>query len=133
DVFYIAGYVFFIMFLVLYVRQIKQKITKNLLLFSTIISFVFLLPALYVLGDYYQDEPILSISVALVYPILSSAMLFFVLLGIMFFAKGEHTYFWTLIFVGFLIHTVTDTLFLFTAIDDSYYDGHVSDLLYLIG
>ena len=133
DVFYIAGYVFFIMFLVLYVRQIKQKITKNLLLFSTIISFVFVLPALYVLGDYYQDEPILSISVALVYPILSSAMLFFVLLGIMFFAKGEHTYFWTLIFVGFLIHTVTDTLFLFTAIDDSYYDGHVSDLLYLIG
>lgn len=133
DVFYIAAYVFFIMFLVLYLRQIKQSITKNTLLFSTIISFVFVLPALYVLGDYYQGESALSISVALVYPILSSVMLFFVLLGIMFFVKGEQTYFWTLVFVGFLIHTVTDTLFLFTAIDDSYYDGHVSDLLYLIG
>lgn len=133
DFFYIIAYPFFIAFLLLYVRPFKQHITKNILVFSIIISFAFLLPALHVLMDYYQGEPTLDVSVALIYPILGSVLLFFALLGIVFFIKGTQTYFWIFVFVGFLIDTVSDTLFLFSAIDENYYDGQLTDLLYLIG
>ncbi|HSB83698.1 MAG TPA: ATP-binding protein [Nitrosarchaeum sp.] len=133
DVFYLFGYPFFVMFLILYLKPIKKNITKPIILFSAIISLVFLIPSLHVLIDYYQEEPTLNIFIGFLYPILSSILLFFSLLGITFFVRGVQTYFWMFVFMGFLIDTVADTLFLFTVLDDSYYDGQITDLLYLVG
>ncbi len=132
DVFYIASYPFFIGFLILYVKPLKQHITKKIILFSIGVSLLFLIPTLHVLLDYYHEELPLDFAVGISYPILSSILLFFTMLGIVFFIKGYKSYFWALIFIGFLIELVADTLFLFTIIDDSYHDGHISDLLFLV-
>jgi len=133
DVFYLFGYPFFIAFLILYLKPIKQTITKQTNVFAAIISIVFLIPSLHVLIDYYQEDATLSIFIGLLYPILGAVLLFLSLLGITFFVRGTQTYFWTFVFIGFLIFTISDTLFLFTVLDDSYYDGQITDLLYLIG
>ncbi|MFQ5783154.1 MAG: sensor histidine kinase [Nitrosopumilus sp.] len=132
DVFYIISYPFFIGFLILFVKPLKSHITKNIILFSIGISLVFLIPTLHVLFDYYHDEPSLDIAIGITYPILGSLLLFFTLIGMIFFIKTGRNYFWTLIFIGFLTEIIADTLFLFTIIDDSYHDGHISDLLFLI-
>lgn len=133
DIFYILGYPSFVVFFILYLKPLKSNITKNIFLFSGTISLIFLIPALYVLTDYYHEDTPFAVTVGILYPILGSVLSFFILLGITFFFKGTHTNFWTMIFVGFLIFAITDTLFLFTVIDDSYYNGHITDLLYLIG
>lgn len=133
DIFYLLTYPFFVVFFILYLKPIKSDITKNTLLFSITMSLVFLLPALHVLIDYHQDDTSFAVAIGILYPILSSVLLFFILLGIAFFFKGTHTNFWTMIFIGFLIVALADNLFLFTIFDDSYYDGHITDLLYLIG
>ncbi|MEK6832023.1 MAG: HAMP domain-containing sensor histidine kinase [Thermoproteota archaeon] len=133
DIFYILGYPSFVVFLIVYLKPIKSNITKNTFLFSCTMSLIFLIPAFYVLTDYYQEDTPLAVTIGVLYPILGSVLSFFILLGITFFFKGTHTNFWTMIFIGFLIFTITDTLFLFTVIDDSYYNGHITDLLYLIG
>lgn len=132
DVFYLLAYPFFIAFLILYLKSIKKSITKHVILFSVAVSIVFLIPALRVLVEYPEGSS-LDIFVGGLYPILSSILLFFTILGISFFFKRTNPYFWIMIFIGFLINAVSDTLFLFTVIDDSYYDGHITDLLYLIG
>lgn len=132
DVFYLLAYPFFIAFLILYLKSIKKSITKHVILFSVAVSIVFLIPALRVLVEYPEGSS-LDIFVGVLYPILSSILLFFTILGISFFFKRTNPYFWIMIFIGFLINAVSDTLFLFTVIDDSYYDGHITDLLYLIG
>lgn len=133
DVFYLLAYPLFVTFLILYLRPIKKNITKPIILFAAVISLVFLIPVLHVLADYYNEDNSLDIFIGLLYPILSSVLLFFTLLGITFFVRGIQTYFWIMVFIGFLIDTVADVLFLFTVIDDSYYDGQITDLLYLIG
>jgi len=49
----------------------------------------------------------------------------------MFLAKKEVSYSWMLLLFGFLIYGVSDTFYLFSQLDDSYYDGHPVDLMYL--
>jgi signal transduction histidine kinase len=133
DMFYLLAYPFFIVFFISYLKSKNLRITKYTFLFSIIISLVFLIPSLYVLVGYYEGEPTFDVTVGLLYTILSSILLFLILLGIPLFVKTDNSYFWTMIFIGFLLDTIADTLFLFTAIDDSYYNGHITDLLYLIG
>ncbi|PJC51216.1 MAG: two-component sensor histidine kinase [Nitrosopumilales archaeon CG_4_9_14_0_2_um_filter_34_16] len=133
DVFYLLAYPFFVGFFILFLKPIKTDISRNIILFSVAISLVFVIPSLYVLMDYYQEDTSLAFGIGILYPIFSSVLLFFILLGITYFFKGNQTNFWIMIFIGFLIDSIADTLFLFTIIDDSYYDGHITDLLYLIG
>lgn len=133
DMFYLLAYPFFIVFFISYLKSKNLRITKYTFLFSIIISLVFLIPSLHVLVGYYEGEPTFNVTVGLLYTILSSILLFLILLGITLFVKTDNSYFWTMIFIGFLLNSIADILFLFTTIDDSYYNGHITDLLYLIG
>jgi signal transduction histidine kinase len=45
--------------------------------------------------------------------------------------KKEISYFWMLLLFGFLIYSISDTFYLFSELDDSYYNGHPVDLMYL--
>jgi signal transduction histidine kinase len=51
----------------------------------------------------------------------------------MFLAKKGVIYSWMLLLFGFLIFAVSDTFYLFSELDSSYYDGHPVDLMYLYG
>lgn len=135
DIFYIAAYPFFVIFLLISLKPILESITKKIWLFSFTLAFAFLIPSLIASSNSLEEAEggldIVSKSIALSYPILSSFQFIPAIIGIMFLAKKEVSYSWMLLLFGFLIYGVSDTFYLFSQLDDSYYDGHPVDLMYL--
>lgn len=136
DIFYMATYPFFIAFLLISLKPIRKSITKKIWLFSYVLSFAFLIPSLLAYYNTLEAEggldPI-SKSIALAYPILSAFQLVPAIVGIMFLTKKGVSYSWMLLLFGFLILALSDTFYLFSELDGSYYDGHPVDLMYLYG
>jgi len=137
DIFYMATYPFFVAFLLISLKPIRKSITKKIWLFSSVLSFAFLIPSLLICYNDLEEaeeglDPI-SKSIALAYPILSSFQLTPAIVGIMFLAKKGVSYSWMLLLFGFLIFVLSDTFYLFSELDGSYYDGHPVDLMYLYG
>src|SRR3989338_5066640 len=137
DIFYMASYPFFVAFLLISIKPIRKSITKKIWLFSFVLSFTFLIPSLLACYNSLEEAEggidIVSKSIALAYPILSSFQLSPAIIGIMFLAKKGANYSWMLLLFGFLIFAVSDTFYLFSELDGSYYDGHPVDLMYLYG
>ena len=135
DIFYIVAYPFFIVFLFISLKSIRKSITKKIWLFSFVLSFAFLIPSILACFTALEETEggldIISKSIALSYPILSSFQLIPAVIGIMFLAKKGASYSWMLLLFGFLIYSISDTFYLFSTLDRSYYDGHPVDLLYL--
>ena len=137
DIFYMATYPFFVAFLLISLKPIRKSITKKIWLFSLVLSFAFLIPSTLACYNALEEseggiDPI-SKSIALSYPILSSFQLIPAIIGVMFLATKGASYAWMLLLFGFLVLTVSDTFYLFSELDGSYYDGHPVDLMYLYG
>lgn len=133
DWFYLAAYPFYFVFLIILLKPIWKKTTKKIIAFSILLSGSLLFPTLsYVVIDY-QGEISLGFSIALAYPILSSILLVPVIIGIFFLFRRHANYSWMLLLFGFVTYSVADTVFMFTVLEDEYYDGHTVDLLYLYG
>ena len=131
DIFYVGTYPFFIAFLFISLAPIRKSISKKIWLFSIILSTIFLIPSILVSIDNLEGESSFSTAIALAYPIMSAIQLTPAIVGIMFLAKKGANFSWMLLLFGFLFIGVSDTFFLFTEIDDSYYDGHPVDLMFL--
>jgi len=135
DIFYIAAYPFFVIFLLISLKPIRESITRKIWLFSCALAFAFLIPS--IIASFTSldetDGGLDTISKAIVfsYPILSSIQLVPAIIGIMFLAKKGVSYSWMLLLFGFLIYGISDTFYLFSQLDDSYYDGHPVDLMYM--
>jgi len=72
DLFYILGYPFLLAFSICYIHPVRKAITKKLVIFSSIISLLLLVPSIvmaYQPGSYANDFEIL---LALSYPILDA-------------------------------------------------------------
>ena len=135
DIFYIVAYPFFIVFLLISLKSIRKSITKKIWFFSFALSFTFLIPSIFACFNAVDETEggldIISKSIVLSYPILSSFQLVPAIIGIMFLAKKGVSYSWMLLLFGFLIYGISDTFYLFSTLDGSYYDGHPVDLMYL--
>ncbi len=135
DIFYIGAYPFFIVFLLISLKPIRKVIHKKIWLFSFVLSFVFLIPSILAYSNTLEEseggiDPI-SKSIALSYPVLSSFQLAPAIIGILFLAKRGISYSWMLLLFGFLVYSTSDTFYLFSELDGSYYTGHPVDLMYL--
>ena len=136
DIFYIAAYPFFFVFLLISLKPIQKSITKKLWLFSFVLSFTFLIPSLLAYFNATNEVKggldLISRSIVLSYPILSSLQLAPAIVGIMFLAKKGVSYSWMLLLFGFLLYSLADTIYLFSQLKIfTYYDGHPVDLMYL--
>lgn len=135
DFFYLSAYPFFVISLLIFLKPIRKSISKKIWLFSIILSFGILIPSILACFDSLEkssgDLDVASKLIALSYPIMSSFQLIPVIVGILFLAKKDVSYFWMLLLFGFLIYSISDTLFLFSQLNDSYYDGHPVDIMYL--
>ena len=131
DFFYIAAYPLFIGFLIVSLKPLKKSITKNVVLFSISISIALLIPTFAVTLEDMEGEREFEIGVALAYPIASAILLVPALIGILFLFKSETNISWMLLLFGFICYIIADTVFLYTILDETYYDGHPVDLFYL--
>ncbi|MCV0373464.1 MAG: HAMP domain-containing histidine kinase [Nitrosarchaeum sp.] len=131
DVFFISSYPFYISFLMISLRPIWRSIPKKVWLFAIVFSSSLLIPSILACIDALGDQDAFDKTTALVYPILSSIQLVPALVGIMFLTKKKASYTWMLLLFGFLMFSASDTFFLFAQINESYYDGHPVDLMFL--
>ncbi len=131
DIFYLLAYPFFFTFLLFSLKPIRKSISRNVWLFAIGLSFSFLIPAISGLyPDIFDEEPFTA-SILLAYPILASFQLVPAIIGVMFLAKKSANLAWMLILFGFIMYAVADTFFVFAELNDSYYDGHPVDVMYL--
>ena len=131
DIFYIGAYPFFTAFLFISLKPVLKSINRNVLLFAIALSFSLLIPSILAAYDDIQGENAFAVSIALLYPLLSTMQLIPAIIGVLFLVKKGANLSWILILFAFIIFTVADTLFLFTELDGSYYDGHPADLLWV--
>jgi len=131
DIFYLATYPFFFAFLFQSLKPILSSISKNVWLFAIGLSVAFMIPSILAAHDDISGDEAFAVSIALAYPILASVKLVPAIIGIMYLIKGEANFSWMLILFGFIIYSISDTFFLFSELDGSYYDGHPVDLLFV--
>ena len=131
DIFFISSYPFYISFLMISLRPIWRSIPKKVWLFAIVFSSSLLIPSVLACIDALGEQDAFDKTIALVYPILSSVQLVPALVGIMFLTKKKASYTWILLLFGFMMFSASDTFFLFSQINESYYDGHPVDLMFL--
>jgi len=128
DLFWLAGYVFYFIFGVMYLRSWTSQITRKNII---VISFV-VLPVLIMVfyGTESQTNTFDRILYAS-YPVADSIMLTPSILGIMLFFKGRVKFSLTLVFVGMLAFVIADYGFQYFDYINEYYTGYLIDIPYL--
>jgi signal transduction histidine kinase len=131
DFFYILAPILMLISLSIFLKSTGKKVSKRNIIFSSIISLIFLVPSLIFLVEVgVEDEP-LEIVIALSYPIVDSIVLIPVIITILFFISNKRSFFWLMILIGMLIMITADSAFLFLIIIDQYQDGHPVDILWV--
>lgn len=130
DVFYILGYVFFFMFLLLYIEPVQKAITKKMILFASLISLSVLIPSLLVSSYSESEIPFFAAILAGAYPVADSLIIIPSLIGIVLFFRGKVNFMWTLVCLGILSMFIADIVFLFAQLDEWYYTGHPLEILF---
>ena len=132
DFFYLSAYPFFSAFFLYFMKANGKTISKKVVLFGVIISASLLYPTFLSTYEFNIEESSLSIAVALAYPVLDAVLLgMAAITTLVLFQEGKN-YFWIMVNLGIFVWILTNTLFLYAIIDDTYYDGHPVDSLWLI-
>ena len=131
DAFWLAGYPFLFAFMMFYLRPMKNSITKKMIFLAMAISVVLLIPPLYIVSYESMDVDLSETAIAIAYPIGDAILLIPAIIGIALFLGGKVNFLWTLMCIAIVFETIADTGFLLATIDDSYYEGHPVDILFI--
>lgn len=130
DIFYVTGYLFLILFSIYYLKIVKNAINKKTVLLSSMISFAFLIPSIYMTLLTNSDLTGFALALAFSYPILDAIVLVPALIGVILFFRGKVNLLWTLTSLAIISLIVGDTGFLITQMNDSYYTGHPIEIMF---
>ncbi len=131
DIFYIAGYPAYFVFAMLYIRPVKDGVTRKIIVVSILIAIGVLVPNLYMTFENNSDEDQLSTVLAAFYPVADAIVLVPALVGVALFFGGKVNFPWSLMLLGIIIEVIADTGFQYFSLDNSVYTGHPVDILFL--
>ena len=131
DFFYLLGYPFYFIFSLLYIRPFKNAISKKMLVITSVIAVMILIPNLYMTFENNSDESELAIILGAIYPIADAIVLIPAMIGVVLFFRGKVNFLWSLLLIGMIFEVIADTGFQYITLDDSYYTGHPVDILFL--
>jgi hypothetical protein len=131
DFFYLLGYPFYFIFSILYIHPFKNAISKKMIVITSIIAVVILIPNLYMTFDNNSGESEFAIILGAIYPIADAIVLIPAMIGVTLFFRGKVNFLWSLLLIGMIFEVVADTGFQYITLDDSYYTGHPIDILFL--
>ena len=131
DAFWLAGYPFLFAFTILYLKPVRNSITKKMIALALVVSIGIMIPILYLTSEQNVDVSFYELAVAAAYPIVDAIILVPAILGMTLFFRGKVNLLWSLMCLAIVSETVADTGFLFTTFDDSYYQGHPVDILFI--
>jgi len=106
-------------------------ISKKMIVITSIIAVVVLIPILYMTIDNSSDESEFTIILGAIYPIADAIVLIPSMIGVALFFRGKVNFLWSLLFIGMLVEVVADTGFQYFSLDGSYYTGHPINILFL--
>ena len=131
DIFYILGYPFYFVFVILYLTPFKNAISKKLVVSTSLIAVVVLIPNLYMTFQNNSDETQTAIILGAIYPIADAIVLIPSMIGVTLFFRGKVNFLWSLLLIGFIIEVVADTAFQYFSLDNEMYTGNPVDMLFL--
>jgi signal transduction histidine kinase len=131
DFFYLAFYPLFSAFFLHYLRSHKKFLSNKIILFGFAISASLLLPSIIATYDLNSEETNLGIIVALAYPLVDVVILGFAVINTMFLFQEGRSYFWVMVTLGVFVWILANIMFLYAEINEIYYDGYSSDILWL--
>jgi hypothetical protein len=131
DAFWLAGYPFLFAFTILYLKPVKNAISKKMIFLALAVSIATLFPILYITQYENTDIDLFDLAIAVAYPTGDAIILIPAIIGVVLFFRGKVNFLWTLMCIAIISETVADTGFLLATIDDSYYQGHPVDILFI--
>jgi hypothetical protein len=131
DFFYLAGYPAYFIFAILYLKPIKDAITKEMIIVASLVAVGLLVPNLYMAFENNSGEDQVAVALGAAYPIADAIILVPALIGVSLFFGGKVNFLWSLMLIGIIIEVVADTAFQYFSLDNSYYTGHPIDILFL--
>lgn len=131
DFFWVLGYPAFFAFLILYIKPLKNAISKKMIVGTSLASIVLL--GLSVSSLYESSTFNLETIIAFSYPVADSIILVPCLIGIALFLGGKVNLMWTLFCMGMISFVVADTTYAFSILDDTFYSGDPLMILYVWG
>jgi hypothetical protein len=132
DFFWFLGYPLFFTFLLLYIRPLKNAVSKKMIMGSSIISVAVLALSVSLLHEPNMVADFETI-IAFSYPIADSILLVPCLIGIFLFFSGKVNIMWTFFCIGMCSFVVADTTYAYLILDDAFYSGDISMILYVYG
>ncbi|MEM3627100.1 MAG: hypothetical protein QXZ25_03640 [Candidatus Bathyarchaeia archaeon] len=135
DIFWLGGYIPFLIALYFYVKIFASALSKRtvqIVMMATIILSVLLAFAL-IIPIVGAEEDFVALIMDLAYPLLDLALFSTALLGLLIFRKGALGKSWLLINAGILANVGADIIFSYTTANGTYYNGHPSELLFIWG
>ncbi len=130
DFFWLAGYPFYIVFAIFYLRPFKNKISPKLITSSIGITLVisgFLTYQILSEADIFEFEAFLGLA----YPLADTISLAPIIIGMVLFFRGQVNFLLSCLLIGMLCFVVADYGFLVFSLDETYYTGHPIDIPYL--
>ena len=131
DFFYVAGYPAYFIFAILYLKPVKEAVTRKMIIVSSLVVIAVLVPNLYMAFENNSDEDQVAVALGTFYPIADAIVLVPALIGVSLFFGGKVNFLWSLMMIGIIVEVVADTAFQYFSLDNSYYTGHPVDILFL--
>ncbi|MBN4046202.1 hypothetical protein JYT57_00830, partial [Nitrosarchaeum koreense] len=131
DFFYLGAPILMFFSLVLFLKPLRNQISKTNVFFACAISATLLIPTVILTyTSSFEDEPF-EILVALLYPIVDSVLLIPAIIAILFSITKKQNFFLIMLLAGIIVLIAADTIFLFLIIDDTYFEGHPVEILWI--
>ena len=135
DAFWLAGYFPYFIALYLYVKVFGGALTKKMLaaslastlVLTIVVTSVLLVP---ILG---AEEDLAALAVDFAYPLFDLALFSVAHLGIIIFWTGKLSKAWFFLNASAAVDVCADILFSYTTANNTYYCGHMLELLYHFG
>ncbi|HZW85464.1 MAG TPA: hypothetical protein VFE91_06155 [Nitrososphaerales archaeon] len=135
DAFYLAGYFPLMLGLFLYVAYFRSAISTSKMIVVALAILGSAAAIVYaLLGPIFAaSEPALTFFFDLAYPLLDLVLLSLAILGLGLLVRGRLGNAWALLTTGVLLNVLGDLLFSYTTASGTYYNGSISDFIYLWG
>jgi hypothetical protein len=141
DVFWLSGYVPLFIALLFYVKLIRPAISSNMFFVAGAIvagvSVLTFLPLMLPVLAGASQQDLFTLSIGLAYPGLDLLLFLEAVLGLLVFTvtrlKSRVGMAWHFMNIAILFNVVADMAFSYTTQEDTYYNGHPSELLFHVG
>jgi hypothetical protein len=135
DIFWLGGYIPLLIALFVYSRLFVSVLSnrKKALIAAIIIILGVLVSAALIIPIMGVEENLAILIIDLAYPLLDIALLSMALVGLAIFQKGGLGKSWLWIILGIMLNVAGDMIFSYTTAQGTYYNGHLSELLFIYG